>query len=226
MKPKLGFTVSWFVGGAGRIVWTVGGNDLLLRHKRDAPYHREKGICWEELAPVDVVLFQGWRPPLSHGAWSQAEVNILVWFNQGLRRQERLPTGWSLTKKSLSHARAGGITNTRTVVYIAMRLEQTNIRWKQKADGFSNTLRQVIDPTLGGKMCDIPGDEDNNLNTAKGLLDWTSRRTTWVAVPTVYSKEKWLVRKLGPQELGHAINLPGDKIEGMKAEVLDKVLNA
>jgi hypothetical protein len=74
-------------------------------------------------------------------------------------------------------------------------------------------------------MCDIPGDKDNNLNTAKCLLDWKSRRTMWVTVPTVYSKEKWVVRKLGPQELGHAMDLPGDKIEGMHAEVLNKVLN-
>jgi hypothetical protein len=57
------------------------------------------------------------------------------------------------------------------------------------------------------------------------LLDWKFRRTAWVTVPTVYSKEKWALRKLGPQELGDAMDLSGDKIEGMKAEVLDKVLN-
>jgi hypothetical protein len=127
-----------------------------------------------------------------------------------------MPAGWSLTKKVLSHAWAGGITNTMTVVYIAMRLGQTSLRWKQRAGGFANTLRQVVDPTLGGRMCEIPVDKDDGINTAKGLLDWKSRRTAWVTVPTVYSKDIWL---------GHAMDLPGDKIEGMNVEVLDKVLN-
>jgi hypothetical protein len=111
------------------------------------------------------------------------------------------------------------------VVYIAMRLGQTSLRWKQRADGFSNTLRQVVDPTLGGRMCEILVDEDDGINTAKGLLDWKSRRTVWVTVPTVYSKDRWAVRRLAPQELRHAMELPGDKIEGMNVEVLDKVLN-
>jgi hypothetical protein len=204
----------------------VGGNDLPLRHKRDAPHQKEREARWAKLAEVDVVLFQGWRPPLSHAAWSQAGVKTLVWFNPGLRKNERVPAGWSLTKKVLSHARAGGITNAMTVVYITMRLGQTSLRWKQRADGFPNTLHQVVDPTLGGRMCEIPVEKDGAINsTAKGLLDWKSRRTAWVTVPTVYSKDRWAVRRLAPQELGHAMDLPGNKIEGINVEVLDKVLN-
>jgi hypothetical protein len=65
-------------------VWTVGGNDLPLRHKRDAPHHKEREARWDKLAEVDVVLFQGWRPPLGHAEWSQAGVKAPVWFNQGL----------------------------------------------------------------------------------------------------------------------------------------------
>jgi hypothetical protein len=74
-------------------------------------------------------------------------------------------------------------------------------------------------------MCEIPVDKDGTINTAKGLLDWKSRRKAWVTVPTVYSKDRWAVRRLAPQELGHAMDLPGGKIEGMNVEILDKVLN-
>jgi hypothetical protein len=43
--------------------------------------------------------------------------------------------------------------------------------------------------------------------------------------PYVYSKDKWAVRKLDPQELGHPIDLPGAKIEGITHSMLDKILN-
>jgi hypothetical protein len=74
-------------------------------------------------------------------------------------------------------------------------------------------------------MCvGVPDDKEARLNTAIGLLDWKTRCMAWVTVRTVYSKKKWASRRLGPQELGHTMDLPGDKIEGMSAEVLDKVV--
>jgi hypothetical protein len=83
------------------------------------------------------------------------------------------------------------------------------------------TLRQVVGSTVGGRMCDPPDESKGELNTAGGLVDWKMRRSCWVAVPTVYSKEKWAPRKLTDVELGHVMDLPGDKVEGMTKERLD-----
>jgi hypothetical protein len=221
---KISPTWAWFVGGSGKVEWTIGGKDLPLRHQRDAPHHASKLAQWDKLAEVDAVLCQGWRPPFVHSVWSQPSVKTLVWFNQGLQRNEGLPTGWSLTKKTLCHARAGGITNAKSVMFIAMRLGRNSMRWKQRADGFPNTLRQVVDSTLGGKMCVRPEEKGDMINTAMGLLDSKKKRTAWVTVPTVYSKDKWAVRRLNPRELGHVMDLPRDKIVGMSAVLLVKVL--
>jgi hypothetical protein len=39
--------------------------------------------------------------------------------------------------------------------------------------------------------------------------------TASIVIPTVYSKDKWARRKLSLEELGHAADIPGDKVEGM-----------
>jgi hypothetical protein len=77
---------------------------------------------------------------------------------------------------------------------------------------------------MGRRMCEPPGEGDDTLNTAKGVLDWKEQRRARVKLPTVYSKEKWAERRLGFEELGHAMDIPGDKIEKMCPRVLDQVL--
>jgi hypothetical protein len=130
-------TWSWFVGGSGKVMCTVGRKDFPLRHQRDVIHHKEKTVQWSKfMATVDVVLFQGWRPTFSHEAWCQPGVKTIVGFNQGLRSKEWLLLGWKLTKKTLCHARAGGITNTKSVVFVTMWRAENNMRWKQRADGF------------------------------------------------------------------------------------------
>jgi hypothetical protein len=82
-----------------------------------------------------------------------------------------------------------------------------------------------VDPTQEGKMCEAPGEGEETLNTAKGVLDWKERRRARVKLPTVCSRDKWAIRRLGLQELGHAMDIPGDKIENMSPKVLDQVLD-
>ena len=218
-------TWAWFVGSAGRVEWMLGGQDLPLRHTRDPKLvkYGEKGM--NDLEEVDVVLFQDFKPGTNHEVWSQPRVEAVVWLNQGLRGRDRMPNGWSLTRKTLHHEKVGGVMNAKITVYIAMRHGSSRMRWKQPADGFSNTLRQIVDPTLGGRMIVPPGEADVTLNTAKGLLDWKERRSAKVKLPTVYSKNKWAERRLGPQEIGHAMDVPGDKIENMNDKLLDRVLD-
>jgi hypothetical protein len=74
-------------------------------------------------------------------------------------------------------------------------------------------------------MCDKPvGDGENVLNTAAGLLDWKTRTTVKVIVPTVYSKVKWARRRLCESELGHVMDYPGDKLETLLPAQVRKLL--
>jgi hypothetical protein len=100
------------------------------------------------------------------------------------------------------------------------------MRWKKEPDCFKNTLRQIVDPTKGGYMCDEPTGEGSMLDTAKGLLNWGTRLTASITMPTVYSKDRWARRRLTLEELGHAADIPGDKVEGMGAGSLKVAVNA
>jgi hypothetical protein len=114
-----------------------------------------------------------------------------------------------------------GVSNAQAIVYVAMRWGARTMQWKPSLDGFANTLQQVADPSFGGRMCDPPDEMKQGEKTAAGLVDWKTRRSCWVTVPTVYSKDKWATRKLTCVELGRVMDLPGDKVEGMTTERLD-----
>jgi hypothetical protein len=198
-------TLAWFVGSAGTVKWVVGGQDIPLRHPRDPEFARAGKEEWTRLGDVDVVLFQDYKPGITHEVWSEPKIQTVVWLNQGLRGGEKMPNGWSLTSKLLHHDKAGGVTNGTLTVYVAMRYGSERLKWKQPIDCFENTLRQIMDPTQGGRMCEPPVEGEDRTNTAKGLLDWKERRRAKVKCPTVCSKDKWEIRRLCPQELGHAI---------------------
>eukprot|EP00978_Attheya_sp_CCMP212_P038956 scaffold198227_cov75-Attheya_sp.AAC.3 len=74
----------------------------------------------------------------------------------------------------------------------------------------TGTLHRVIDPTVSGRQVDPPFDL-TELQVAGGLLDW-KRRSEEVVVPTVFSKSKWVKRRLIPKELGSALDTPSDVI--------------
>jgi hypothetical protein len=190
------------------VEWTVGGKDLPIRNGRDAVFKEASVTRFEDLTEVDVVLFQDFRPSGQHAVWCRDSVEAIVWCNRGLRGKEKLPRGWSLTTKRLEHSRAGGVTNVTATVYIALRLGKPRVRWKQIPDCFENTLRQIIDPTKGGYMCDEPREGEPTMDTAKGLLNWQTRLTATIILPTVYSRERWARRRLSLKELGHASDIP------------------
>jgi hypothetical protein len=92
-------TWSWFVGASGSVEWIVGDKDLPMRNVRDPEFVDIKDADLPQLGEVDVVLFQGFRPGMTHEVWDKAGVGASVWCSRGLRAKERLPRGWSLTTK-------------------------------------------------------------------------------------------------------------------------------
>jgi hypothetical protein len=161
-------TWAWFVGSAGKVEWIIGGQDLPLRHPRDPELSKGGKEEMTKLMGVDVELFQDFKPGIKHEVWSQTRVQTVVWLSQGLRGGEKMPVGWSLTKQLLHHQKAGGVTNATLTVFVAMRCGSEQLKWKQTADCFEKTLRQIVDPMQGGKMCNTnaPGEGEETLNTA------------------------------------------------------------
>jgi hypothetical protein len=92
-------TWAWFVGGSGSVEWIVGDKDLPVRNVRDPKFINSQDANLSSLGEVDVVLFQGFRPGMTHDVWSRTGVGAVVWCSRGLRAKERLPRGWSLTTK-------------------------------------------------------------------------------------------------------------------------------
>ena len=100
------------------------------------------------------------------------------------------------------------------------RLEEDS-EWHLVASGIRATLRQVVDPTNGGRTVAAPT-EQGLLNSAGGLLDW-SRRFAKVIVPTVYLKDTWAERRLTDVEVADVLDLPGTLRKRLKSTQLTAV---
>ena len=76
---------------------------------------------------------------------------------------------------------------------------------------FPNCLAQVWNPTESGRWVDIIDsankDSSGRVSTL-GLLPWKTRFNVYVCGPTVFSKERWVSRKLTQRELADAVDVP------------------
>ena len=175
--------------------------------------------------PVDVVIFEGKAPRADNGLWDCPGVERIAWIDDTGRGRFKGPrrSDWKIHRRSISHAAVGGVTDGIFSVFLASRLER-DTEWIIPSAGVRTTLSRVIDPTKGGRAVDPPGEAENSTearNTAKGLLGW-KRRFGQVCVPTVYSKEKWAVRRLYDVELTDALDLPGTMRKRMNSQQLGK----
>jgi len=168
--------------------------------------------------PVDVVVFSGSAPPRDEGFWTAEHLKCVVWVTERRPNKAVAPgEGWITTYRRVSHNSVGGVTNKGAWAGIATRRKR-GLVWQPGEKVVENVLRQVVNPTVGGRYaCPINENTRNTTNTAEGLLDW-ERRFDWVKVPTVFSKTKWVSRKLNPKELCNALDIPGSLSEGVTEE--------
>jgi hypothetical protein len=139
-----------------------------------------------------------------------------------LNKQTVEDFGWSLDNTRYSHQAVGGLTNLESIMRSAWRKETLDRQREFTPDPLvTGTLRRVIDPTVSGRQVDPPFDKQA-LQTAGGLLDWR-KRSGEVEVPTVFSKTKWVKRRLNEKELASVLDIPADKIEsGSRGKLLGK----
>lgn len=202
----------WFLGNAGRCEWIITKGTPQMRKRGDPEYIPSgKDVLIETLdrKSVDVVFFGGGRPPGDPRLWQNKNLKGVVWIaKRRASGAQRVPRGWKMLCKRVSHCTVGGVTNVSFWIGVALRNEG-GLCWKPQTQFVGNVLRQVVDPTVGGRTC-LPVKESvrRKENTALGLLDWKDR-FGYVSVPTVYSKDRWARRKLKAKELCDALDLPG-----------------
>ena len=217
-------TWKWFIGRQGVCSWIVSEKGLPRSGSEadtnTSAHHKTSKVNWLLLSTVDVVLVQGMAgPPLSHEVWKLPEVNLIVWSNHRTRGgRHSVPQGWQLELRRLDHARLGGVTDGKFMFAYAKR-EANRVLIGRLEAMFPNCLGQVWNPTHGGRPVDIEESSKSSPErvTTSGLLPWKSRFDVFVCGPSVFSKEKWVSRKLTPRELADAVDVPA--VEFKKASV-------
>ena len=229
-KVKLCFVCSgtpFYYLFAGRTVETkrvATAEAPVARGKSDPPWVPTNKLDSSDMnwaAPDQVIVFDGNGPPSQDAVWRSRATRI-AWIDATGRGKARVPrnAGWHTFRRSISHAALGGVTNAIFSCFLVSRVEEDS-DWRLIATGIRATLRQVVDPTNGGRTVSAPV-EQGLLNSAGGLLDW-SRRFTKVVVPTVYSKDMWAERRLTDVELADVLDLPGTLRKRLNSVQLVKV---
>jgi hypothetical protein len=234
-KVKLCFVCSGtpffylFVGRTAKTEWLSSDEALIARSDKDPPFIPRHKLAASELdwtVHGQVVVFEGRSPSAQDPVWTSGASRV-AWIDVTGRGKVRAPKdgGWNVYRRSISHASLGGVTDAIFSCFLVSRL-QGDCNWRLVATGIRATLRQVIDPTKGGRTVQIPAGPGNTevemLNTAGGLLQWT-KRFGKVIVPTVYSKELWAERRLTVVELADVLDLPGTLRKRLSLGQLTKV---
>jgi len=159
------------------------------------------------LSPVSVVLFVGVRP--ASIVWDTACVKVVAWVLPTTKQpSHHVPSPWDYSSCVLRHSTIGGVTSGSFLLAIAHRAP-TTVTWV--GPSFTNTLHQVLDPTLPGRRVPTSAIEVGAPNTPSGLLDWT-HRFQGITAPTVFSTEHLVRRRLSAKELGNVLDVPADVI--------------
>ncbi|KAL7575468.1 hypothetical protein ACA910_007366 [Epithemia clementina (nom. ined.)] len=152
-----------------------------------------------------------------HEVWNIDSIKLVVWTNGKLRARPPLRTEWTVTRKLITHASLGGITDVKAWVYMAKRRLPPNFYSASdafdayKARGLSDTtLNEILDPTAKGPSCGPPKDADEDSQWHK--LKWKLARTPQ-KFPSVFSTTKFVRRALTLRELGGTLDLPREVVK-------------
>lgn len=230
-KVKLCFVCSGvpfyylFVGRSVKAEWVASSMAPIAKSASDPPWILDHKAALMEMNGSDamedlVIVYEGRGPSVNDIVWTSG-VSRVSWIDVSGRGRARVPrdAGWWIYRRSVSHSALGGVTNAMFSCFLVSRFEEDS-KWSLVAAGIRTTLRQVVDPTNGGRTVAAPT-EFGLTNTADGLLQW-NRRFGKMIVPTVYSKVMWAERRLTDIELADVLDLPGTLRKRLKPVQLSK----
>ena len=217
----------WYLLQKGICRWHVCGSFIVLPHRTAPAFHSHGASNVAGLAresPVSLVIYLGLRP--SAEIFRVATVNLIIWVLPSTHRHRRmtLDPSWTTDCHPVCHADIGGVTSAKYKVYVATRGD-SSVVFQWSPSSFSNTLGQVLDPTLSGKKISKTKVNDSGRNAPNGLLDWP-KGSKDILAPSVFARDHWVRRSIGPKELANALDVPADAFSAIlsKADYLKGVL--
>ncbi len=224
----------WAVPAGGRLVWVWGASlGDQFRERSGTDMWLEKDMELEDLAPVDVILFEGAVPNSTHAVWKLGleSVNVIVWFggNRRCRPPSAPPSAdsyWSVEQTALDHGTLGGVTSLVTHFWVARRLSVSTTPRTATRAGFlppiglsGASLGRVVKPTLPGRACTAPS--MNEFDAARMPLDWR-HRDDYLKLPSVFHRATggFVRRQLSDKELLAAMDVPASVLKQASTEDL------
>jgi hypothetical protein len=144
----------WFLGNKGRCEWMVSNTEPPIKRPADPDHYKLTSVRIDKLLvnhPVDVLLFHDVISHAGHEAWNDESIQMLIWIgSRKIRKGTKFPEGWNISLTRLTHNAVGGVTDGVFRIGVAVR-RKGKLKWKPSEETVMNTLRQVVDPTVGGR---------------------------------------------------------------------------
>ena len=167
--------------------------------------------------PIDVLLAVGVKR-LAPAVFDSATLKLVIWVtHSGVQHPlPRTPPDFSVVSLQILHSDLGGVTDGtfRALVY---QRQSVPVSFRWNAVRVSNTLQQILDPTISGRKVPRATFGEGILNSPLGLLQWSKRRGR-IYAPSVFGSDFWIHRVLTNKELANALDVPADALASIEAD--------
>jgi hypothetical protein len=154
--------------------------------------------------PVDILFFENSGPYPDHPLWKAKSVKMIVWL-RGRRGFKPPSSDWSRCSWRLKHSELGGVTANVTVAQFAVYSDLPEFR-PQSRPGIPCDLSSVVNKVKGGVPC-----KPRPADSPPLMLSGNTLQERFV-LPSVFLPYFSVRRKLDPEEILTAIDVPRDNI--------------
>lgn len=191
--------------------------------------------------PVDVVLFEGKGPNMSHPIWKCCSLKLVAWSVGNSKCCAPLDSGWLVNSHSVRHSELGGSLTVNCRFRVATATpsvgpQRPRFRLDDPVSTGPGALECMIKLTESGRQCPPPSDEidetklGGTASDAAGLMERSvihdlvdpKDRDTKFVVPCVFSKSGWVRRRLTAKEWLRGFDCPEATLKELSQNLLDK----
>mmetsp|Transcript_13266 Transcript_13266/g.20216 ORF Transcript_13266/g.20216 Transcript_13266/m.20216 type:complete len:217 (-) Transcript_13266:52-702(-) len=167
--------VHWFLGNLGRAKWLISTEGQRWKQRGDPDWYNQSELQITDLlrrVPVDVLVCCSCVPSRDKDLWEDPNLKCVIWVtDKGPIKGVAPGSDWLVTYRRVSHNSIGGVTNKTVWTSVATRKEGA-LLWKPVEKVVTNVLRQIVNPTVGGrKAFPVKTGAADMTNTAEGLLE-------------------------------------------------------
>mmetsp|Transcript_5664 Transcript_5664/g.8697 ORF Transcript_5664/g.8697 Transcript_5664/m.8697 type:complete len:199 (+) Transcript_5664:190-786(+) len=135
----------WFLGNAGQCAWIMTDSEPRIMRKGDPKYvtrTKDNLVTTMEEDGVDVIFLGGRHPPRDGRFRRNKDLRGAVWVTKHhAPGRLRVPNGWQVTSKRVSHSNVGGVTDVSFWVEVVIK-ESAGLSWDPQKNFVGNVLKQ------------------------------------------------------------------------------------